>query len=162
MGLFPLTIGCRHALRQQSLFLVLHLANQRLKLGVPFVRHASCGVHCRNKPLSPAQVDDQIGARYPLGSQNFKGGKMSLLDRVIGCQAANDGLFLRNLRYIVPVCAQDGFIAGQHIFAAAGLDILHRQRQILDVFNHRVGMPHLPGAVLGDKQKAIGQRPHDQ
>jgi hypothetical protein len=78
------------AFQQQSLFFILHLVNERLKVIRDSLAWASSnGVRCRFQSLSAAQIDGYLCVVMPLRSQRFESRKRALLFGVINCQTAN-------------------------------------------------------------------------
>ena len=140
LGQAQVVLSACQAERPQAHFLGQHSADQRLELGVPFLRPTSNGIHRGREALCPAQIDDHIRALDSLGGQDFKVGKMGLLRRVIRRQDANGGLILRHSGDVGPVGLQIRIHAGYHKPAGVGFDTFHGQGQILDVVYNVVGM----------------------
>ena len=159
-GLGEVAVGFSSTQHQQALFLVLQRGHQRAKLGVLLVGIDSNGGHRRIQALVAAHIDHGIGVGDSFPGQHFKVGKVDLLDGVVGGEGANGGLIQGDPGDAGPVGVQVGVVAREREFAAAGLDAFHGQSQILDALDDQVGMPHPPGALVGDDHHAIGERPH--
>ena len=114
LGLGQVAISLCNAQLPQARFFVQHFANERLKLGVPFVRAVVNSSLRSLKAQGPPQTDEHIRALDSLAGQDFKVGEMNLLHRVICRQGANGRLIPRNPRYVGPVSREIGFHASQH------------------------------------------------
>ena len=161
-GLVPVTLSFRVTQRQQSQFLVLHLARQRLKfircLLVPPSLH---GGYCRRQPLGAAQAYDHIRVLDSLGCKDFDVGKMALLIGIIRRLIANGCQILRCSRCVGAVGCKIGFLACQGKSTAAGPDTPQGQGQILNILDHFVGVAHPAAAFIGDDHPAIGEGPQE-